>query len=212
MIRKETVFILGAGASWHYGYPTGEGLVENVIKIAIRFRDHCNWRLKSSNMPVQYVPNYVNARIDNNLGVTGARNGWTTVRDECQLLIDRLIAVRPLVIDYFLAWNEGLRPIGKLMIAAAILECEAIWLHSRSNRNRLPGLIGAPEKQTPDGRMTVDSVKHTDDWYRFVVYKLVYGCDKSADLLDNKVRFITFNYDTSLEYHLFQSLRAIDLL
>jgi hypothetical protein len=27
---NSTVFILGAGASWHYGYPTGETLVEKV--------------------------------------------------------------------------------------------------------------------------------------------------------------------------------------
>lgn len=32
MFTRKTVFILGAGASWHYGYPTGEVLVKEVIK------------------------------------------------------------------------------------------------------------------------------------------------------------------------------------
>ncbi len=32
MFTNKTVFILGAGASWHYGYPTGEDLVKKVIK------------------------------------------------------------------------------------------------------------------------------------------------------------------------------------
>jgi hypothetical protein len=32
MFRVPTVFILGAGASWHYGYPTGEDLVKMVIE------------------------------------------------------------------------------------------------------------------------------------------------------------------------------------
>jgi hypothetical protein len=32
MFTNKTVFILGAGASWHYGYPTGEELVKQVIK------------------------------------------------------------------------------------------------------------------------------------------------------------------------------------
>ncbi len=29
---EETVLILGAGASCHYGYPTGNQLIENIIK------------------------------------------------------------------------------------------------------------------------------------------------------------------------------------
>lgn len=31
MFDRETVFILGAGASWHYGYPTGEELVRKIV-------------------------------------------------------------------------------------------------------------------------------------------------------------------------------------
>src|SRR6266571_3587495 len=34
MFRNPTVFILGAGASWHYGYPTGEELVKKVLQKA----------------------------------------------------------------------------------------------------------------------------------------------------------------------------------
>jgi len=30
MFKNPTVFILGAGASWHYGFPTGEDLVRKV--------------------------------------------------------------------------------------------------------------------------------------------------------------------------------------
>lgn len=39
MFTEPTVFILGAGASWHYGYPTGEKLVEHVIAAATRAAD-----------------------------------------------------------------------------------------------------------------------------------------------------------------------------
>ena len=31
MFNRKTVFVLGAGASWHYGYPTGEGLIEKIV-------------------------------------------------------------------------------------------------------------------------------------------------------------------------------------
>jgi hypothetical protein len=138
--------------------------------------------------------------------------GWQAVYEECEVLIDRLQAVRPLVIDYFLDWNESLRPIGKLMIAGAILECEAIWLKERANQNRRLILQNAPTRPTPDEVQTLDITKFRDDWCRFVIHKLVYGCSASTHILDNEVRFITFNYDTSLEYQLYRGLSAIDLL
>lgn len=31
MIRRKTVFVLGAGASYPYGFPTGESLVDEII-------------------------------------------------------------------------------------------------------------------------------------------------------------------------------------
>lgn len=33
MIGRRTVFILGAGASYPYGFPTGEGLVDEIIDL-----------------------------------------------------------------------------------------------------------------------------------------------------------------------------------
>lgn len=41
MFDRPTVFILGAGASWHYGYPTGEKLVGDVMKEAAELAGHC---------------------------------------------------------------------------------------------------------------------------------------------------------------------------
>jgi hypothetical protein len=189
---NNTVFVLGAGASWHYGYPTGEGLVGTVISMAERLAGYCEQRVQSG-QTVQIIPKYVEQRIDSSKGIPGATAGWKTVRAECQLLCDRLKSVRPLLIDHFLFWNEELREIGKLMIAAVILECEAKWLLLPRNQNNNDG-------------------SKPDDWYRFIVHKLVYGCTKSSELFNNIVRFITFNYDASLEYHLFRALTAIDIL
>jgi hypothetical protein len=179
MIDNSTVFVLGAGASWHYGYPTGHELVKNVIEMAERFSSYCKQRIECGQV-VQVIPDYVQERISCDRG--GAIEGWNKAVAECQLLIKRLQAVRPLLIDHFLAWNESLRPIGKLMIAAAILECEAA-----KGYKTLP-------------------------WDRFIVHKLVYGCGKSADLFKNDVHFITFNYDASLEYHLYDALTSLDII
>jgi hypothetical protein len=40
VFKNPTVFILGAGASWHYGYPTGEDLVKMVIQRADAAADY----------------------------------------------------------------------------------------------------------------------------------------------------------------------------
>ena len=40
MFNTPTVFILGAGASWRYGYPTGEGLVRKAIRKAEQIAQH----------------------------------------------------------------------------------------------------------------------------------------------------------------------------
>jgi hypothetical protein len=183
MFTNSTVFVLGAGASWHYGHPTGEDLVGRVISMAGRLSGYCEQRLQSG-QTVQIIPKYVEQRIDSSKGAAGAQVGWETVRDECQILSVRLKSVRPLLIDHFLFWNESLREIGKLMIAAVILEDEAYWLRHRRNRN------------------SNDSATRYE-WYRFIVHKLLYGCSTSLELFDNQVHFITLNYDTSLEYHLF---------
>ncbi|HEY8007757.1 MAG TPA: hypothetical protein VIE66_13400 [Methylocella sp.] len=201
MFRNNTVFVLGAGANWHYGYPTGDGLVGDVVKMADRLARYCDWRLKSG-YQLNCIPEYV---------AQSGHDGWTRVRDECQLLSSRLKAVRPLLIDYFLAWNESLRSIGKLIIAGVILDCEAQWLREGANQKHRLIILNSP-KSAPGDEERVDIAKYHDDWYRFIVHKLVYGCTDSAGLLKNKVRFITFNYDSSLEYNLSQALRAIDLL
>jgi hypothetical protein len=96
------------------------------------------------------IPIYVEKLIDSGRGTAGAFDAWAAVREECQLFINRLKSVRPLVIDYFLAWNESLRSIGNLMIAAAILECEAIWLKEQTNQNRRLAYQSTPIRSSPD--------------------------------------------------------------
>jgi len=180
MIKERTVFVLGAGASWHYGYPTGEELVTKIIEAAERFANYCDHRVNSG-QTIQVIPKYVERHFGAAGGGGAAIHGWSKVKEECKLLIERLQAVQPILIDHFLAWNESLRPIGRMMIAAAILECEAAKVVRKG-------------------------------WYRYIVHKLVYGCAQSADLFKNDMRFISFNYEASLEYHLFKALRSIDII
>ena len=93
------------------------------------------------------------------------------------------------------------------MIAWVLLECEAIYLKHGINNNRRELLIETFDHNS--NNITYIKATYADNWYRFLIHKLVTGCADGNDLLRNKVTFITFNYDVSLEYELYHSLKAI---
>lgn len=206
MFKQPTVFVLGAGASWHYGYPTGETLVDEVAELADKLSAHCDERFTQRSCFAGTIPDCVLQRAQPTRDVSerdAIINGWQRVRAECLKLAERLRTVRPIVIDYFLFQNSDLRSIGTMLIAAAILKREALWARYRGNINRVTRgkqpnevIIGAFE----------------DDWLRFVVHRLLNGCKSSTDFVSNKVNFVTFNYDASLEFHLVSALRQTQML
>jgi hypothetical protein len=185
MFKSSTVFILGAGASWHYGYPTGETLVKKVIEkaeIAARYFE------TSLHFQNTQRPNYL---TESQSFDVDWRVPWKRAHDECVNLKQGLEQVKPLVIDYYLGWNPDLQNIGRMLIAWVILECEQ--LSQRRNINR------DPKEQC------------NDDWCRFIIHQIAIHCKQSSDLLLNKVSFVTFNYDVSLENNLGGGLSHIQM-
>lgn len=210
MFKNRTVFILGAGASWHYGYPTGEDLVSKVIAKAKQIGTF--FRETAAGGPTFVVkrPKYI-ARDSGRLSPEQMRAQWERAADECEILAARLEQVNPLVIDYFLGQNVSLQPIGKLIIAWVILDCETHYLQIKGNRNRLEALAHSPRKIDRDSLPGTDVRKFKDAWYRFILNRLMAGCTQSKMLLENAVTFVTFNYDASLEYALYNGLRHVEL-
>jgi len=205
MFEPKTVFILGAGASWHYGYPTGEELVKKVVEKAKYVSLYFKHSLNASNV---IRPKYL---IRNSKQGASVREQWQTALSECEELKAGLEQVNPLVIDYFLGWNPRLQPIGKLLIAWVILECEQARLQLRGNINRRHIFQSSPVHAERVAAQGLDVKKFKDDWCRFVIHELAMNCKVSSDLLKNDVRFITFNYDVSLERALHLGLRHIQL-
>lgn len=204
MFRQRTVFILGAGASWHYGYPTGEKVVTDVIEEAEVLANHfTQWRFHG-----QFLSDYANAKkADGSPNDPASLN--SRAKSDCDELARKLRAVNPVVIDYFLGWNSGLKEIGRFVIALVILKAEAQWAHLRHNRNRALALKESPYPDERDRR--IDASKFKDDWCRFVINQLVSGSSDFQQILDSPVSFITFNYDTSLERRLDQGLRSLEM-
>jgi hypothetical protein len=209
MFKNKTVFILGAGASWHYGYPTGEELVQKIISKSLTIED-C-FRISAIPPINGHRPDYIARNSPHGASGAEIQAEWKTASKELTDLAKRLKQVNPLVIDYFLGQNADLQPIGKLMIALVILECEALFLSGRANENRRELLRQSPLFDERKQARQVALQFFRDDWYRFILHKLVMNCQESCDILKNDVQFVTFNYDVSLEYELALGLRSISL-
>jgi hypothetical protein len=192
MFLEPTVFVLGAGASRHYGFPTGEEIVDEIVKHADALFQAVNL-LKQTNDVLLLRYQLENPREDgpNSVGTPGALHLWNSLQSECHQLIKRVRTVNPLVIDYFLGHNPDLHSIGRLLIGAAIV----------SKSSSLP----RPPTKWPDGSQS------RNDWGRYIFYKLSENCVESSDLLRNQVRFVTFNYDTSLDDYLRASLASTNI-
>ena len=72
---RETAFILGAGASWHYGYPIGDKLVKKVINKA-RFTSKHIYSILENASAIATLPKYVtrNSPAPNSGGLNGMKN------------------------------------------------------------------------------------------------------------------------------------------
>jgi hypothetical protein len=198
MFVAKTVIILGAGASWHYGYPTGEELVRQVILKAKQAVNYFSTYLGNSSAPLDNLPRIVSDDNPNipESGNTGPQKQWMNACNKFSDLIDRLEPTDPLVIDYFIDQNRHLEDVAKLCIAWVIMEREFISIRYRGNENR----------REMDHERGNSPLRINDNWYRFLVHKLTSGCPDGEALLKNNVTFVTFNYDVSLELGLFSGI------
>jgi hypothetical protein len=160
MIDTPTLFILGAGASKPYGYPTGAELRADIVNnfsadIKNIAGDKINTSL-SVELAIEQVDNFVKCFSKSSLKS----------------------------IDKYLALNPDHSYIGKIAITRSILKHEMLSVF----------------------RENVDNAN--EDWYTYLYNYMTDGFTKPEDykhFCENKVAFITFNYDRSLEYFLYDS-------
>lgn len=151
MIEVPTVFILGAGASMPYGYPSGNSLV-----IYILHETKSDSPLRRELIDLGFSVDFIN---EFNKSLSRSRR---------------------FSIDAFLEHWPKFREIGKIAIADILSRYEGTSLNKFGDFSK------------------------TDDWYRYLFDKM----NTSFDEFDkNQVSFITFNYDRSLEYYLFDALK-----
>jgi hypothetical protein len=164
MIETNTVFIIGAGASVPYGYPTGKELRRIICKD---------------------VGKIIKAHI--------SRNQGTQFEDELQDFSQLLNEMKDAFfrsgtpsIDMFLSRSSSYAEVGKSAIVASILDAESSSVFHE------------------------ETVIPEQDWYSYLYHRMsneLTGKDDCKRFGENKVAFITFNYDRSLEHFLSECLR-----
>ena len=112
MFTKDTVIILGAGASCHYGYPTGEKLIDMI-------NDKASEIIQAYRDERDYGPSDTNPK---HLQDEKSFTEFLFAIDQLKIRIEQ---VRPLVIDFFLGViDQKLADICKLLIAMVLFDCE----------------------------------------------------------------------------------------
>ena len=151
MITRPTVFILGAGASYSFGYPLGKNLLEIIIK--------------------NFDPDNSENTIELFKGLGFSEDDITSFRNKLRLSAAASI-------DSFLeSRDEDDRYLGKLAIANALIPFEK-----------------------------TDTLFYDNSWYKTLLEKLKITFN---DFEKNKISFITFNYDRSLEHFLITALQNL---
>lgn len=157
MIDKNTVFIIGAGGSYPYGFPLGIELrSEAYSKASSMFQEFHN----------KMGGDYLNEI--NNLAQQFSRH-FKVSGDQS--------------IDWFLKKFPEYGEVGKFLILDIILQAE--------NDSKFL------EEMEPDFK--------SQDWYWYLyteMSKYLLGDTNPGNFLNNKISFITFNYDRSLEHFL----------
>lgn len=161
--NKKFVFVLGAGASRDFGYPTGIELIETITKY------------KNGGV-------FINFMKENGIFERDVKTFADILKESGLNSIDAFLTR---VVDSKREQPVDFETIGRACIAYTILFTE-----KQSKILELP-------------------FRFDDNWYR---YLFSFFDDNYAALIDGRVRFLTFNYDLSLEYFIATSYRIRNYL
>lgn len=203
MFLEETVFILGAGASVDYGYPTGKDLVTACVHLAEDIAKVADNIAKIRFAIPEQAQFFAEFFGDDVYSQETFQSAWLRLSEILRDFIEKINAANPSVIDHFLSGNPQIDQIGRLLIAKAILQIEA----------KVKRLLDGPQRLRPQfGAPYFGKAPHVQDhdWLKFVVEEMKYGMINPEDLLKNRVNFVTFNYDISLEARTWRCLEAYD--
>ena len=167
MIETPTLFILGAGASAPYGYPTGIGLWERIVGIYP----------EDSTIPRGYrkpFREFHSTYLGDNVHNEPERE---PLIENLELFHETFFHADP-SIDRFISRNRRFDELGKKAILTMLFHAEQFSSFPATLKDR------------------------SGDWLTYLLQKMtgeLVNQTQFPQFHDNKVSFITFNYDRSLE-------------
>ncbi|MBI2791140.1 MAG: hypothetical protein HYX61_04200 [Gammaproteobacteria bacterium] len=213
MLRTRTLLILGAGASFPYGYPLGKKLINCILgdmndEILIPMvAKTASYSIECEFSKIKPIFSHiVESGLSKRYPLVQERDETYTsreLRDKNQRLLrfvkmkiikidmfkklhDALIDFDPISIDAFLRDNPSHAEAGKIMIIYSLL------------------------KREQQDKFTLQ--KNSDNWYSLFLNDLISECsDDPNKLLLNQIRITTFNYDLSLDFYLQSKLNKVEV-
>ena len=195
MINEQTVLVLGAGASCDLGFPLGKRLWQDIYS----FVCSKSYGLKkgSSNgtsMRTDLDNSKLLARLlELAVGLGLASEQKETDERFVRKFAEELFEAQPISIDQFLSDRPEYSLIGRICIVFCISRYE--------DENS--------ERFTPiEPESGLDYVFPDFGWYEYLWHKMSENVNSIEEFKKNRITVITFNYDRSLEFYLFRSLKA----
>lgn len=161
MIKTDSVFILGAGASVPYGYPTGFELAEGIKNFLLNFP----YDPKVVPKDMMEVHNFFNLLVN--------------PLPKLEQFYDALLKASTYSIDKFLENRPDYLELGKLLITYML----------KKKEHEFDLFINLKEK----------------NWYAELFNRIDANVE---NISKNRISFITFNYDRSLEFFLYNLLKS----
>lgn len=194
MIEKHTILILGAGASMDYGFPSGKELIRDIINL-----------LHGSiySLPPEYKKKCIALALMRYYKMKlHTERTFKDCLEKVENFKNSLIQASPASIDDFIDKNQEKEfdIIGKICIVLCISRYE------KPDENFFIQNITTPSGHSYyDDTFNLNHWEIREGWYRYLWTKVYEGSDINKNL--NKLTFITFNYDRSLEYFLYSSFK-----
>jgi len=209
MINKETVLVLGAGASMDYGFPSGEGLLQDIVNILKgNLYDPGREITVITKCLIAYIAClYVWDKKNLSKANTGDQDNDYKAMLECITTFEkRLIRSNAASIDDFIdklgEENKELKVIGKILIVFAISwyekEDELFYKHEKVEKGH---------RYYGRSLSLTSCISLARGWYNHLWEKIYDNDDISQNLA--KLTVISFNYDRSFEQYLFNGIRSM---
>lgn len=218
MFKSETLFILGAGSSYPYGYPLGKELVKHIIdniehdQILIPLLQNLVTKYHFNEYDGEHkngdiIHGYELNDFEESLVKQDSIKFSRTASPSNIILMgqNNFYATKLNQFNEFFRLRETLIKFDPISIDTFLRDHPS---HVKAGKIMI---VYSLLKCENTKKLSYDKTGN-DNWYSFLLNDILSGCEQPADIQHNKLKIITFNYDLSLDYCLMRKLMDTEYL